>query len=318
MNKGVCIVGGRVNYLCGLALWPGSQLYYKFTNTTDLLMKLNKPFLILKRDLRFTRLWSGVSVSVLGFTWMLYSINKESSLPIFFEETWEQGLKLSLWVFLALFSATPFVAIINYSLTARKRKVLINRDKLRENFVAEFASFNDLPMVAEFGRSLVGESHIDLETLERRHNINPQIVTCLYSANDPRKESLLGYYIMYPLTIDAYSDIQCINIINGRGIKDCHISKSFSDAAALYIGMAGGVGGHADGYVIEEMLEQISATLHSGHLKAVCTRGATPDGERVIRNFGFQKLAEPSEISCLYLNKSVLSGKRIKRHLAYR
>ena len=249
---------------------------------------------------------------------MLYSINKESSLPIFLEDAWERGLKLSLWVLLALLSATPFIALINYILTSRKRKILTRRNKLRENFVAEFASYNDLPRIEEFGRSLVGDSHIDIKTLERRHKINPQIVTCLYSANDPRKEDLLGYYIMYPLTIEAYSDIQCTNIVNGRGIKDHHISTSFSDAAALYIGMAGGVGGHADGYVIEEMLEQISATLHSGHLKAVCTRGATPDGDRVIRNFGFQKLAEPSEISCLYLNKSVLSEKRIKRHLAYR
>lgn len=277
-----------------------------------------KLLLMFKRDFRATRLWLACSAALLGFMWLLYSINKENALPFLCQETWTSVIRLGIRIFFFSVAATPIVAIFNYVATSRKRDIINSREKLRKKFVAEFAASKDLPKIRSFGHSLVGDSHIDLETLKRRHHINPHIVTCLYSADESSTKELLGYYIMYPLTLEAYSDIHCLKILNGRGIQDNHISSSFSDAAALYVGMAGGKGGHADGYVIDEMLEQISAILHSGNLKAVCTRGATPDGERVIRNFGFQKLAEPSEISCLPLNKTVLASKRIKRHLAYR
>lgn len=281
-------------------------------------MKFSKYWLIFKRDFRLTRLWVVVTISLLGFIWLLYSINKENTLPFLCQETWTKGLVLGLWVFPFLVTATPIVGILNYVATSQKRRVLRYREKLRRNFVPKFATLEELPGVTDFGYSLVGDSHIDLETLKRRYSINSHIVTCLYSADDTKSTELLGYYIMYPLSLEAYTDIHSIRILNGSDIKDHHITPSFSDAAALYIGMAGGKEGHAEGYVIDEMLEQISTILYNGKLKALCTRGATPDGKRVIRNFGFQKLADPSEISCLLLNKEVLSNKRIKRHLAYR
>lgn len=270
------------------------------------------------RDYYFSRAWAGTSASFLGFTWLLFEIDKANSLPFACAEVCKQSLIGGLWIFLTAIMATPLVIVVNYLVTIAKRKKIKNRVKIQKKFSAEFASREDLKEVEAFGRSLVGDSHVDLETLKRRHRINPHIVTCLYSNNTGDKEGIIGYYILYPLTLDAYKGIHCTEIVNGRDIQDQHISPSFSDAAALYIGMLGGAGGHADGYVIEEMLEQISAILHAGNLKALCTRGTTPDGKRVVQSFGFQKLSEPSEISCLPVTREVLASKRIKRHLAYR
>tara|TARA_B100000214_G_C23928714_1_gene609648 strand:+ start:506 stop:1351 length:846 start_codon:yes stop_codon:yes gene_type:complete len=278
----------------------------------------NRYWKIFRRDFRLTRVYCGLSVSLLGFNWLLYSINAESRLPFLERPQWSEILSIGLGIFLTFIATTPIIGIVNYLLTRKKRRILNQRAKLRAEFDAEFAALADLPKIVDFGRSLVGDSHIDLETLSRRHGINDKIVTCLYSSPKTDKRELLGYYIMYPLTLEAYKDIHTVNIKNGRDLKDRHISKNFTDAAALYIGMAGGKGGHAEAYVIDEMLEQIGELLHRGHLKALCTRGATKEGKEAIRKFGFQKLADPSEISCLPLSKDVLEEKRIKRHLAYR
>ena len=185
-------------------------------------------------------------------------------------------------------------------------------------YKSQFATLDSLNEIYNFGNSLVGDSHIDLPTLKRRFNINSQIITCIYSDNDDSGTQLTGYYILYPLNLDAFTDIVGGTIINGRGIQDHHICSSFMDASALYIGMLGGLNRHASAQIIDAMLKNLSALLSLPKLKAIFTRGATNDGKRVVNKYGFQKLADPSEISCIFVNEESLSNSKIKTILAYR
>jgi len=272
-----------------------------------------------QRDYLFTKLWAVSTIGVLGFIWLISEINQKIEIKHIPKDIVGEYLSLGLQVLLIGIGLTPIVLSINYLTTIKKRKILDKRLKIKQKYKVEFAKETDLKEVASFGRSLVGDSHIDLETLEVRYKINPQIVTCLFKETENiSSHTLIGYYILYPLTSEAYDGIHRTDIINGRDIKEEHICSSFLDATVLYIGMAGGEAGHATGFVIEEMIEQISHILHSKKLKAVCTRGATDEGVKAVNNFGFQKLSEPSEISCILISNETLSNERIKRHLAYR
>lgn len=282
-------------------------------------MNPNRLLFILRRDYFFSRFWGAMTISMLGLLWLFFELNEKNKLPFFQSSLWSQYLNIALKINIFSIFSTPLFFLIDIWIRIRKKVLLQRREKIKKKYIVEFSSEIELRNVVTLGRSLVGDNHIDLDTLNRRYKINPNIVTCIYSIdNKGNKEQIIGYYILYPLTIEAYFEIHNTNIKNGRDIKDKHIATSFLNAAALYIGMAGGIGGHADGYVIEEMLEQISPILYNGNLKSVCTRAATKDGNRIVSNFGFQKLAEPSEISCLPINRELLLNKRIKRHLAYR
>jgi len=274
---------------------------------------------VFQRDYLFTKTWIAGSVGLLSFIFLISEINQKIEVTYIAKDIVGAYITYGLQILLIGVGLTPIVVSINYIATIKKRKVLKSREKIKKKYKVEFASLSDLKEIAAFGRSLVGDSHIELDILERRYKINQQIVTCLFNDSESSESrNILGYYILYPLTSEAYSKIHQADIINGRGIKDEHICASFLDATALYIGMAGGEIGHATGYVIEEMIGQISHILHSNKLKAVCTRGATGDGIKAVNSFGFQKLSEPSEISCILISNEILLNKRIKRHLAYR
>lgn len=171
----------------------------------------------------------------------------------------------------------------------------------------------DLGRIVDFGRSIVGDNHIDLATLKDRFLYNQNILTALYGID--REQSLLGYFIIYPLNKDAYSSIMAGKICNGKDITLAHICKKFDNATALYIGMVGGKEGHAQGYVIHELIERLRPLLAHGKLKAIFTRGATGDGIRAVGQWSFQRLADPSEISVLHVNSSLLDNSRLVRHV---
>jgi hypothetical protein len=179
------------------------------------------------------------------------------------------------------------------------------------DYFVDYASSHDINEIVALGVKLVGENHIDGQTLKRRYSINPKIITCLYS---PSRE-LIGYFIIYPLTKSALNEIVAGSLRNGRDIRDEHLCKRFENAAALYIGMAGGIGMHAEGYVVSELLETLRILTRNKSVKAIFTRGATQDGIRVANSYGFQKLASPSEISVLFNSDDLLNHPRVRRHL---
>jgi hypothetical protein len=255
----------------------------------------------------------------LGGVWLFFEVNQTIRLPILDQEDWDSGFRNAL---LGLAGATlliPVFFLIDTFYAARILREKRIRKKIRSRYDPEFASFDDLPELVSFGRRLIGDSHIDLETLQARFNKNNKIATCIFSGKEmPENRTLIGYYMIYPLTLEAYKRIHGLEILTGKGLREEHLSESFYDAAALYIGMAGALEGHAEGYVIDEMLNQIGSILHSGELRAICARPATEKGKSVMLKFGFQPLASPSEIFCLPLHEELLNSPRIKKRLSYR
>lgn len=177
-------------------------------------------------------------------------------------------------------------------------------------YYSELCSETDLKEAVAFGKSLVGESHIDIDTLVRRHRVNSQILTCIRTSS---QKELRGYFILYPLTQEAYLDICALKLVNGRDIKDHHIASARTEASALYIGMAGATGVYVKGLVLKEMIQQVNDVMSFKNLKAVCTRGATKDGKRVCQTFGFKPLDYPSEIAMLSVSKQENEGRIFDR-----
>lgn len=175
--------------------------------------------------------------------------------------------------------------------------------------------FSELKEAVNLGQSLVGSSHIDYQTLERRFGICHEIVHGIYSSPD---KSLKGYFILYPLSSSACDAINDRKIINGRGILDEHIEPGFDRASGLYIGMVGATNPTAKGMVLRALLFQLQTITGKGYLKYVYTRGATNAGHRVIAHYGFHALGSPSEIQRLCMDKGAGLSDRLSVRLSGR
>lgn len=190
----------------------------------------------------------------------------------------------------------------------------MHKEPNHRGYTIRAAERHELEAITAFGKGLVGNSHIDVETLRRRFDINANIVTCLFSDNGAEHERLLGYFIAYPLTGEADKKIRDLSILNGRGISDDDLLPAFSEATALYLGMLGARGGRANGLIVEALMAQWATLLDKGKLMTVHARGATRDGNRFLDRFGFQPLPSPSEVSSVSL-KNIGASSRLKRHL---
>lgn len=136
---------------------------------------------------------------------------------------------------------------------------------MQNKYITDFASFEELESVINFGYKMVGSKHIDLKTLQKRHLINPEIVCCLFERLDNNKKgNLIGYYILYPLNKNATDSIEDFKIINGRDLTKEHFVSDFLNASGLYIGMLGAVGFKNTGYVLKELLYQIEILIDKG------------------------------------------------------
>ncbi len=212
----------------------------------------------------------------------------------------------------ALLGGSAILGTINLlAFLGRSRARPDTRERELLEYVVRYPAADDIDKVVALGTLLVGDYHIDAATLRRRHAINNEIITCLYETNSDR---LLRYFILYPLNADAFRRIVAGDIRNGRGILDKHLCREFGHASAVYMGMVGGVKTHAEGYVMQELLERVRLLIMDPRLKAIFTRGATSDGLRVVKSYGFQKLPPPSEISVLYNNEELPTHPRIRRH----
>lgn len=247
------------------------------------------------------------------FWWAIDSQEKYSLPfidPILQREVTPYLLNASIFL---LVIGTPVVAVVNFALVMLKRRASNCHASESLNYFAKHPEAQEIDSIVEFGKNLVDENHIDAETLKRRFSINPKIITCLYDSESTIK--LIGYFIIYPLTKTAHDKILKGLIRNGREIRDEHICKYFDKASALYIGMVGGVGLHAEGYALNELLETLRVLIRNKKLKTLFTRGATEDGKRAASIFGFQKMPAPSEISVLFNNQELHNHSRIRRHL---
>ena len=190
-----------------------------------------------------TYIWGVVNSGVTSFLWLLIQIQDRIKMETLTKAKFDLFSPTLLKLFIALLIASPLVAIVNFILTVKKRATKALKAKLKSNYLVEFSSYDELTEVVKLGGYLVGDSHIDLATLKRRFSVNPNIVTMLYKNTNGSCGELIGYYILYPLNQTGYMEIMSLNSINGRSIDDTHISRSFNEAVALYIGMAGGVDG---------------------------------------------------------------------------
>lgn len=250
---------------------------------------------------------------ICGVLWWVIDSEEKYSIP-FVDPHVRHDLTPQLLTgsIVALLAGTTILGAVNLLAFLHRRRA---RPDTREHelldYVVRYPPADDIEKVVALGTLLVGDYHIDAATLRRRYAINNEIITCLYESNSDR---LLGYFILYPLNADAFRRIVAGDIRNGRGILDKHLCRAFGHASAIYIGMVGGVKTHAEGYVMQELLERVRLLIMDPKLKAIFTRGATSDGQRVVKSYGFQKLPTPSEISVLYNNEELPTHPRIRRH----
>lgn len=173
--------------------------------------------------------------------------------------------------------------------------------------------FPELKAAVTLGHSLVGTSHIDYQTLERRFGICNEIVQGIYCETE---KCLKGYFILYPLSASACDAINHREIVNGRGILDEHFETGFNTASGVYIGMVGATSLSAKGLILKELLSLIQQIMEKGCVQYVYTRGAMPSGHRVISDYGFQNLGYPSEIQSLYIGRGAVLPDRLSRRLS--
>ncbi|MFA6014116.1 MAG: hypothetical protein WC742_03540 [Gallionellaceae bacterium] len=257
--------------------------------------------------------WFATSSLFCGAFWWAIDSQEKYKLPLI-DSTFQSELAphlLDVSIELLLIG-TPLVVLINFVMIAIIQRTSKRQLKSSEYFV-KHPSEQEIDNIVNFGKRLVGENHIDTETLKRRFSINPKIISCLYDSKSGN--NLIGYFIIYPLTTAALANISKGKVLNGKGITDKDICKRFENAAALYIGMVGGVGVHAEGYVVNELLNTLRFHIQNEKIKAIFTRGATADGKRAVDIFGFQRLAHPSEISMLTNSPDLFTHPRILRHL---
>jgi len=276
---------------------------------------------IIKRSQRAlipVALWVSMGGSIIGaITWGSDSKNTIylNHFPSWVKSTlYLYGNVVEAFVTQLLIFGTPILLAINICWIIYKNKW---SNKTASHYSTKYTikpvSEDSLDCIVRFGHDLVGDNHVDLTTLKERFRVNPNILTALFDLS--KEQSILGYFIIYPLNKEAYTSIIAGKICNGRGISLKHICKKFENATALYIGMVGGKEGHAKGYVIHELIERLRPLLANGKLKAVFTRGATEDGIRAVGQWHFQQLTSPSEISVLHVNSSLLDNPRLVRHV---
>lgn len=155
---------------------------------------------------------------------------------------------------------------------------------------------NEISGIVRLGEELVGNAHIPNETLMERFSKNQNIITCLHEATHPTY--LIGYFILYPLTNECIEGIESLDIVNGRDIRLDHIANDILQSSGLYIGMIGGRGGFANGYVVKELMRSINSISNTHGIDRLYARGVTANGKKILNRLGMKRLPEPSEISC--------------------
>jgi hypothetical protein len=181
----------------------------------------------------------------------------------------------------------------------KPEKLLSLYHRVRSRYYLKSVSYDEIDDLVLKGHSLVGHNHVGASVLKRRYNLNGEIITGLY---DIKTKELLGYFILYPLNEKAHQEIISLDIINGKGIEDHHIVDNFEDATCIYIGMVGALNKRVNSGVIIEFIRRIENIAQLGNLESVFTRGATPSGIQMIKNLGFQRIKDPSEISYIKRN----------------
>jgi hypothetical protein len=275
-------------------------------------IELKKNFSITYTWIVTTSFFATLFWNVVDYTPSQYQ-EKLKSIPFVDPGFLHEIIPLLLNTSIILIIITPLIFIINLLLVIFKHRALSHDAIASFNYNTKHPTEQDIDEIVAFGKRLIGELfNVDAETIKSQYSINQKIITCLYDSKPDKK--LIGYFIIYPLTLTAFNQIITSKISNGKGILNKHICKHFDDAVALYVGMVGGLGKHAEGYVIFELIETLRVLIRNKNLKAIFARGATEDGKRVINEYDFNKLASPSEISVLFVNDELYNHPRILRH----
>jgi hypothetical protein len=160
-----------------------------------------------------------------------------------------------------------------------------------------------LKELCRIGHKLIGDNHIDEETLKLRLSKNNRIVKIIKSLRN-NKKGISGYYIAYPISKDADNLLQKKFIRNGKEIRDEQILTDFSRAHAIYISMVAGRNIHSKAFSLYVLRKDLTEYIEKYRkIKKLYAKPSTKDGLRILTKYGFEPLGDGTEVWSYNINR---------------